>query len=253
MPGQADCTTAPALDVPGVTMVDAPDGLVDPDTVLSVAEVMRIAGGCLFVEYTDLGGRSVADIRELLASEPTVFAVSEPARGFAPDHDTSGTIDDTAHYDDTEPHLPPRGACCEQWHLTQDITGVPKLEPDGSVSLDPNGDPVIEMPGLWQGWVAKIPVTVAVLDTGVDVRHTDLSAQLAAGQAGGCHGEDSHSHGTHVAGIAAAEAGNGAHVAGVAPDAKILPVSVARHRAKGSPQRSWARCPNWRYPPRRAG
>ena len=220
-PGQTDCDAAPALDITGITIVDLPAGLDDPDAELTVAEIVRIAGGCLLVEYVDLDGRTVAQVRELLAAETTVFAVDEPVRGLVPDHDENRRIDDTAHYDDTVPHLPPTSPCCEQWHLTPDITGV--------VVLDSNGDPVIQVPGLWQGWDTANPVTVAVLDTGVDSGHPDLQNQFVS--YGGCNGVDSHGHGTHVAGIVAAEAGNGAHVAGVAPEARILPLRVLERGA----------------------
>jgi len=84
---------------------------------------------------------------------------------------------------------------------------------------------------------------VAVVDTGVDLGHPDLQGQLVPGadfvcgeQAGSCgdggwkgkdgKGQESDSHGTHVAGTVAAAAGNGTGVAGVAPDAKVMPVKV---------------------------
>ena len=83
---------------------------------------------------------------------------------------------------------------------------------------------------------------VAVLDTGVDLMHPDLQANLVAGATftcsgtapcgnGGWKGQDgvgqaSDSHGTHVAGIVAAVANNGVGIAGVAPGAKIMPVKV---------------------------
>ena len=99
--------------------------------------------------------------------------------------------DDKVHYDDTVPHLPPTSPCCEQWHLTPDITGVTKKKA-GMVDPDSNGDPVIQVPGLWQGWDADNPVTVAVLDTGVDVLGIPISQnQLASGSPGGCHSKDS--------------------------------------------------------------
>ncbi len=44
-PGQSDCAAAPALDVAGVSVVDAPADLNDPDAPLTVAAVTRIAGG----------------------------------------------------------------------------------------------------------------------------------------------------------------------------------------------------------------
>ncbi|MEU4424062.1 S8 family peptidase [Actinoplanes sp. NPDC024001] len=73
-------------------------------------------------------------------------------------------------------------------------------------------------------------VTVAVIDTGVDGNHPDLAGQVLTGYdairntAGG--NTDANGHGTHVAGTIAAATGNGRGVAGIAPDARILPVKA---------------------------
>jgi serine protease len=71
--------------------------------------------------------------------------------------------------------------------------------------------------------------TIAVVDTGVDASHEDLARNMVAGRditSDDASSMDENGHGTHVAGIAAAVAGNGKGVAGVAPDAKIMPVRV---------------------------
>ena len=78
---------------------------------------------------------------------------------------------------------------------------------------------------LWAGWPAGTGVLVAVIDTGVDGAHHDLDDNLLH------WGDDAHrrdyvGHGTHVAGIIAAEKGNGIGVAGVAPDASLIPLST---------------------------
>jgi len=46
--------------------------------------------------------------------------------------------------------------------------------------------------------------------------------------------QDDNGHGTHVAGIAAAGTGNGTGIAGVAPDARILPIKVLNGNGVGS-------------------
>ena len=72
--------------------------------------------------------------------------------------------------------------------------------------------------------------SVAVLDTGVDLTHEDLAGQLLSGgrdMAGDeASPQDDRGEGTHVAGIVAAATNNGTGVAGVAYEAKILPVKV---------------------------
>ncbi|WP_460460506.1 S8 family serine peptidase [Angustibacter peucedani] len=75
-------------------------------------------------------------------------------------------------------------------------------------------------------------VVVGVVDTGVSAAHPDLAGDVLTGPsngtdyvlAGGDGTADGNGHGTHVGGIIAAVAGNGIGVAGLAPDAKVLPV-----------------------------
>ena len=77
-------------------------------------------------------------------------------------------------------------------------------------------------------------VTIAVVDTGVDLSHPDLAANVDTerdadfvdGKADTDGAQDTAGHGTHVAGIAAAVTNNGVGVAGVAPKARILPIRV---------------------------
>ncbi|HET9346063.1 MAG TPA: S8 family serine peptidase, partial [Candidatus Limnocylindrales bacterium] len=71
--------------------------------------------------------------------------------------------------------------------------------------------------------------TVAILDTGVDGWHADLSESLVAGTSfvGSSATDDPNGHGTAMAGIVAASTNNGTGIAGVAWDGvSIMPVSV---------------------------
>ena len=95
-----------------------------------------------------------------------------------------------------------------------------------------------------QAWATSsgIGAVVAVVDSGVDLTHPDLRANLVAGiTTVGCPagqqtcgngdwkgtdgvGQPEDAHGTHVSGIVAAVTDNGLGVAGTAPGAKVMPV-----------------------------
>ncbi|MDR0888740.1 MAG: S8 family serine peptidase [Coriobacteriales bacterium] len=82
-------------------------------------------------------------------------------------------------------------------------------------------------------------VEVAVLDTGVRATHSDLQNNIdktnaksfVSGQNDAIN--DQNGHGTHVAGIIAAEANNNNMFAGVSYNAKVLPIQVLDKDAKG--------------------
>ena len=82
-------------------------------------------------------------------------------------------------------------------------------------------------------------VNVAILDTGIDKNHPDLAANIVGGT--NCVDDglpdyddiSSLGHGTHVAGIVAAVAGNGVGVRGVAPGAKLWGVRVLDQNGDG--------------------
>lgn len=88
---------------------------------------------------------------------------------------------------------------------------------------------------LWKKSTGK-GVVVAVIDTGVSSTHGDLRGRVLAGRdfvAPGTSAADENGHGTHVAGIIAAAAGNKIGIAGLAYNARILPVRVLDSSGEG--------------------
>lgn len=97
---------------------------------------------------------------------------------------------------------------------------------------------VTHAPAGWQISQGKAaPVTIAIVDTGVDVNHPDLKDKIVPGHSSfpqSPFNTDLNGHGTHCAGIAAATVNNGIGVAGVAPLARIQPVKVLDDSGSGS-------------------
>ena len=97
------------------------------------------------------------------------------------------------------------------------------------------GDDIAVVP-VWNLPTTEAVPTVAVIDSGIDLQHPDLKANIASGGHDFVDGDntptDQNGHGTHVAGIIGASGNNGVGVTGVAWKAHLLPVRVLN--AKGS-------------------
>ena len=123
------------------------------------------------------------------------------------------------------------------------------------------GPAAINLPQLWDMPLlegAKRPI-IAILDTGIDIEHPDLAANIwtNAAEVSGAEGEDDdnngfaddvhgwdfinqtakiadyNGHGTHCAGIAAAVGNNGIGITGANPDAYIMPITVMQSDGTG--------------------
>lgn len=97
--------------------------------------------------------------------------------------------------------------------------------------------PGLDVLPVWQE-TRGAGVTVAVVDTGVDRSNADLAPNLLPGKNtydGNDNTADAAGHGTVIASVIAAPAGNGGYV-GIAPEAKVLPVKVMG----GSSSEDWS-------------
>ena len=89
-------------------------------------------------------------------------------------------------------------------------------------------------------------VIVAIIDTGVDATHPDLTGVVRPGAAfmsvaspecatyRSAGASDDNSHGTHVAGVIAALQNNGVGISGIAANAQILPIKALDCTGSGS-------------------
>ncbi|HDS09061.1 MAG TPA: T9SS type A sorting domain-containing protein [Firmicutes bacterium] len=95
----------------------------------------------------------------------------------------------------------------------------------------------INMPTAWNLETGNPAIIIAVLDTGVELTHPDLAANIYSSGYDSINGDydasDDEGHGTHVAGIIAAVTNNSYGVSGVAPDCSILPVKVLNSSGAG--------------------
>ncbi|MCE3260987.1 MAG: serine protease [Pseudoduganella sp.] len=78
-------------------------------------------------------------------------------------------------------------------------------------------------------------VLVAVIDSGVEANHPDLAGQVAV-QENFVDGQayQAEEHGTAVAGVIAARAGNGVGIAGVAPQARLMALRACWQEGAGT-------------------
>jgi PGF-pre-PGF domain-containing protein len=90
--------------------------------------------------------------------------------------------------------------------------------------------------------------TICIIDTGINYTHADLGSCSTADMTGGTCSKvlngwdfvnndddpaDDHGHGTHVAGIAAANGSTSGSIRGVAPDAKIIAIKALDNSGSG--------------------
>lgn len=100
----------------------------------------------------------------------------------------------------------------------------------------------IEGPAAWSRWTGDGSITIAFVDTGVDLTHPDLAPLLVPGlnsasnltQAQGGDVSDINGHGTNVAGAACAMGNNGFEVCGVGWSVPVMPIRATNSPSGGA-------------------
>jgi thermitase len=115
------------------------------------------------------------------------------------------------------------------------------LDISDTIQLQAKADADIKATTAWDETRGDPDVVIAIIDSGVDMTHPELLGKFVSTGRDFANEDDDatddHWHGTHTAGIAAADTNNGEGIAGVAWDCKILPVKVTD--ADGSGYYSW--------------
>jgi len=169
--------------------------------------------------YTMKTDRNVIDLCEELKQDPDI-EYAEP--------DYIVSID----YDPNDPLFE------KQWAL--DNHGQDYPSPYGTRTGMPGCD--IDAPEAWDVYTGTTTPVIAVLDTGVDYNHPDISANMWQDD-DGYYGYDFYNndpdpiddngHGTHCAGIIAAGHDNGVGIAGICPNTKIMALKFLKADGKG--------------------
>lgn len=198
-------TPSPSHEAAGVPTSETGEYIVKlrEGSAKQTTKLRSMTKGAVYTEQTDqhmlirLDGRTDAEVLNSLAADPQVEYIEPNMRMYA-----TSTIDDTYY--------------SEQWGLGQ-----------------------IQAPEAWEEVTGDAQVTVAVIDTGVDYSHPDLKGRVNTANDYDYvnkdkDAKDDEGHGTHVAGIIAAQL-NAQGIAGVAGNSsvKILPLKVLDAEGEG--------------------
>ena len=139
------------------------------------------------------------------------------------------------------------------------LVGVMDIYPNDPLLSEQWHLDAVNAPQAWEITAGDSTQVIGILDTGVDYDHPDLTNKIwtntgeipdngldddGNGFVDDIHGwdfvnddnnpDDDNSHGTHVAGIAAAESNNGVGISGIAWNSKIMSIKVFQSSGYGS-------------------
>ncbi|GGF91758.1 hypothetical protein GCM10010916_06370 [Paenibacillus abyssi] len=148
---------------------------------------------------------------------------------------------------------PEPGSDVELWlNRLRELPGVEYVHPNGRVRMlsaaAPNDPDLpkqryldqIDAKNAWEIAHDHTGITIALVDTGIDMEHPDLKGNLVSGTnlvRPGRSPQDDNGHGTSVAGVLAAVGNNGEGVSGILWNAKLMPVKALDADGFGDEQR----------------
>ena len=215
--------------IPFVTETNTPV-VVEPSPVVENTEESSAAVVQILIQIQASAVVSESEVRETLKDQGNVIQLDELEK--------LGVVMLEVPLDQLE----------EKMRDVQAVAGVGNVELNDSVQAldtipnDPNWGSqyaltAIRAPQGWDISTGSSAVTIAIVDSGVDLGHIDLAGKIVGGYDFVNNDnvpQDDYGHGTHVAGIAAASGNNGAGMAGVSWGARIMPVKVLGATGTGS-------------------
>ena len=188
--------------------------------------------GNVIVRFKD--GATLSDVGEALSdSESAAVASTGPSRLVLLDPNPGQSVDGAVADLEANPDVE---------FAEPDVVVRTALTPNDSLYATYQWPaPMIGLPTAWNTTTGSASVIVAVIDTGVDGAHPDLSGKITTGAnagynfvSGNTNTADDNSHGTFVAGIIGANTNNASGMAGVCWSCKIMPVKVLDNTGSGS-------------------
>ncbi|MGB3545909.1 MAG: S8 family serine peptidase [Saprospiraceae bacterium] len=217
--------TAPAVPTDKFAGLDVP-GRLDPAAELLVERRAGVSEADFEQELMDLG----------LTAERAFF----PSRADDTDLDNYYLVDLPAGDQDALTEQLRAAPAVEWLEGNEEVHEIPLLAPTTDVAPARPGNSFVNDPSVTEQWAYDLlglneyhallaelrpvrPARIVILDTGVDAKHEDLTANYVSIQTK--YDDDPRGHGTHCAGIAAAVTNNGRGIAGMGGPGNFTQIS----------------------------